>query len=77
MTPAEMRDQAVELFKKRMHCSQAVLAVGLAKMGLDEPELVRAMGALGGGIASTGRACGCLNRRGGGSLPQVQQVQPG
>ena len=60
MRPEEMRKQAVDLFKKRMHCSQAVLAVGLAKMGLDEPGLIRAMGALGGGVASTGRVCGCL-----------------
>ena len=29
-------------------------------MGLDEPGLIRALGAFGGGIASTGRTCGCL-----------------
>ncbi len=34
--------------------------MGLEKMGLDEPGLIRALGAFGGGIASTGRTCGCL-----------------
>jgi len=60
MTPEEMGKKARELFEKRMHCSQAVLAVGLEKMDLDEPAVIRALGAMGGGIASTGRTCGCL-----------------
>ena len=60
MTPEEMKDKALELFKQRMHCSQAVLAAGLEKVGRDEPELIRAVGSYGGGIASSGRTCGCL-----------------
>jgi len=60
MSPEEMREIAVELFKKRMHCSQAVAAAGLAFEGLDEPGLIKAMGAFGGGIASQGETCGCL-----------------
>ena len=34
--------------------------MSLDRIGLDEPGLIRAMGAFGGGIASTGRTCGCL-----------------
>ena len=60
MTPEEMRVKAEELFKKRMHCSQALVAVGLEKMGMENPEIVRAVGAYGGGIASSGRTCGIL-----------------
>lgn len=60
MTPEQMRAKAEDLFKQRMHCSQALLAVGLEKMGLDNPQMIRAVGAYGGGIASSGRTCGIL-----------------
>jgi len=60
MTPEEMRVKAEELFKKRMHCSQALAAVGLEKMGMEDPAIIRAVGAYGGGIASSGRTCGIL-----------------
>ena len=60
MTPEEMRQRAIELFKKRFHCSQAVAAAGQEMMGIDAPDVIRAMGAFGGGIASQGGVCGCL-----------------
>jgi C_GCAxxG_C_C family probable redox protein len=60
MTPEDMRDRAIELFKQRFHCSQAVAAAGQEKMGIDAPAVIRAMGAFGGGIASQGSVCGCL-----------------
>ena len=60
MTPEQMRVKAEELFKKRMHCSQALVAVGLEKMGMANPDIIRAVGAYGGGIASSGRTCGIL-----------------
>jgi C_GCAxxG_C_C family probable redox protein len=60
MTPEEMKERARELFRQCMHCSQAVLAAGLEKIGRQEPELIRAVGSYGGGIASSGRTCGCL-----------------
>lgn len=34
--------------------------MGLEKVGREEPDLIRAVGAYGGGIASSGRTCGCL-----------------
>jgi len=60
MTPDEMRDKAVDLFKKRFHCSQAVLAVGQEKMNIVNEEVIKAMGLFGGGICGTCRACGAL-----------------
>ena len=52
MQPEEMRDKARELFKARMHCSQAVAMVGLEKLGLNEPDTVKALGAFGGALAA-------------------------
>jgi C_GCAxxG_C_C family probable redox protein len=60
MTPDEARQRAIELFKQRFHCSQAVAAAGQEFMDMDEPAVIRAMGAFGGGIASQGSVCGCL-----------------
>jgi C_GCAxxG_C_C family probable redox protein len=60
MTPEEMRDKAVDLSTRRFHCSQVVLAVGQEKMDVVNEEVVKAMGAFGGGIAGTSRVCGCL-----------------
>ncbi len=79
MTPEQMRVKAEELFSQRMHCSQALLAVGLEKMGMQDPDMIRAVGAYGGGIASSGRTCGILlgaiaavSARYGKSCPQEQ-----
>lgn len=34
--------------------------MGLEKLGIDEPNLIMAVGSYGGGVASTGGVCGCL-----------------
>ncbi|MBU1274818.1 MAG: C-GCAxxG-C-C family protein [Proteobacteria bacterium] len=34
--------------------------MGQEKLGIDDPDMIRAVGAYGGGIASTGRTCGIL-----------------
>jgi C_GCAxxG_C_C family probable redox protein len=60
MRPEEMREKAIDLFKQRMHCSQVLALVGLEKMGIDDPSVIRAMGAFGGGIGGTGHVCGVL-----------------
>jgi C_GCAxxG_C_C family probable redox protein len=60
MTPEEMGRRARELFEQRMHCSQAVAAAVQEAQGTQSPEVIKALGALGGGIASQGEACGCL-----------------
>jgi C_GCAxxG_C_C family probable redox protein len=60
MSPEEMREKAIDLFNKRFHCSQAVLAVGQEKVNKLDESVVKAMGSFGGGIASSGRVCGAL-----------------
>jgi len=60
MTPEQMRDKAIDLYKKRFHCSQAALAAGLEKVGAVNEEVIKAFGAFGGGVAGTGRVCGAL-----------------
>jgi C_GCAxxG_C_C family probable redox protein len=61
MTKEEMRDKAVQLMMvKRFHCSQAVLAVGQEKLGKNDGEVMKAMGAFGGGLGGNGEVCGAV-----------------
>ena len=60
MGPDEMRDKAVDLFLKRLHCSQVLAKVGQEKLGVDDPSVIKALGSFGGGIGGTGRMCGAL-----------------
>lgn len=60
MTPEEMRQKAIDLFVRRFHCSQAILAVGQERMNVKDEAAVKAVGAYGGGIAATGNVCGTL-----------------
>ena len=60
MTPDEMREKAIDLFMKRLHCSQVLAMVGMEKLGVDDPGVIKALGAFGGGIGGTGNICGAL-----------------
>lgn len=60
MSPEQMRQRAIELFNKRFHCSQAILAVSQEKLGCVNEDVIKALGAFGGGVASSGRICGTL-----------------
>jgi C_GCAxxG_C_C family probable redox protein len=60
MLPEEMREKAIELFKQRMHCSQVLAMVGMEKLGITDPSVIKALGAFGGGIGGTGNICGTL-----------------
>ncbi len=61
MTPKEMRKKAIELMAvQRFHCSQAIAAVGQEKLGKGNDEVIRAMGAFGGGLGGNGEVCGAL-----------------
>jgi len=60
MKPEEMREKAIDLFKQRLHCSQVLAMVGLEKLGVEDPSVIRALGAFGGGIGGTGNICGAL-----------------
>ena len=60
MTPDEMSQKAQDLFLKRMHWSQAILAVGLEKLNIQGESAIKAVGVFGGGIVSSGNVCGIL-----------------
>ena len=60
MTPQEMKTRAQEIFTQRMHCSQAVLTAGQEKLNRVNYDIIRAVGAFGGGFAGTGKVCGCV-----------------
>ncbi|HOJ51193.1 MAG TPA: C-GCAxxG-C-C family protein [Syntrophales bacterium] len=60
MTPDEMQREATQLMLKRFHCSQAVAAVGIKKLGLNSYEIIKAMGAFGGGLGGNGEVCGAV-----------------
>jgi C_GCAxxG_C_C family probable redox protein len=60
MRSEEMREKAIELFKQGMHCSQVLAMIGLEKLGITDPSVIKALGAFGGGIGGTGNICGTL-----------------
>lgn len=61
MTPKEMKKKAIELMAvHRFHCSQAIAAVGQEKLGKGGDDVIRAMGAFGGGLGGNGEVCGAL-----------------
>ena len=59
-------DRLIELRKQGFFCSQILILLGLELQGKDNPDLVRAMHALAGGLGFTGETCGSL--MGGASL---------
>ena len=50
----------VELQQQGFTCSQILLMMGLEAQGKSDPDLVRAMHALAGGIGGSGNVCGTL-----------------
>jgi C_GCAxxG_C_C family probable redox protein len=45
---------------QKFHCSQAIAAVGQEKLGKGSDDVIRAMGAFGGGLGGNGEVCGAL-----------------
>jgi C_GCAxxG_C_C family probable redox protein len=61
MTPKDMRKKAIVMMSiQKFHCSQAIAAVGQEKLGIADDNLIRAMGAFGGGLGGNGEVCGAL-----------------
>jgi C_GCAxxG_C_C family probable redox protein len=61
MTPQEMSKKSIAMMAvERFHCSQAVATVGQEKLGRGNDDVIRAMGAFGGGLGGNGEVCGAL-----------------
>lgn len=58
MTDEMMR--MIELAQQGFHCSQILLQLGLEAQGKTDPDLIRAMGGLAGGLGFSGDVCGTL-----------------
>jgi C_GCAxxG_C_C family probable redox protein len=53
-------DQMMQLRQQGFYCSQILILQGLEMTGKDNPDLVRAMHGLAGGLGFTGELCGAL-----------------
>ena len=53
-------DRLIELRRQGFFCSQILLLLGLELQGKTNPDLVRTMHALAGGLGFTGETCGSL-----------------
>lgn len=51
----------IELGGKGFYCSQILLFMGLEAQGKENPDLIRAMAGLAGGLGFTGDTCGALS----------------
>lgn len=52
--------QMIRLAGQGFHCSQILLFMGLEDQGKSNPDLIRAMSGLAGGLGFTGDTCGAL-----------------
>ncbi|MBM3299354.1 MAG: C_GCAxxG_C_C family protein [Deltaproteobacteria bacterium] len=58
MTDEQIR--MLQLAQQGFHCSEVLLFMGLDALGQDNPDLIRSVSALSGGIGFSGEACGAL-----------------
>ncbi len=56
----DMTFRMIELAGQGFHCSQILLILGLDAQGKDNPDVVRTMEALAGGLGFSGDTCGAL-----------------
>ena len=56
----DLFERIIELSRQGFFCAQILAILGMETDGKNNPELVRAMGGLSGGLGFTGNVCGCL-----------------
>ena len=56
----ELFDRMLELSGQGFYCSQILLMLALESEGKENPDLIRAMGGLNGGLGFSGNLCGAL-----------------
>lgn len=57
---SELFFRMIELSQAGFYCSQILLILGLEAQGKDNPDLIRAMSGLNGGVGFCGKTCGAL-----------------
>jgi C_GCAxxG_C_C family probable redox protein len=58
LTPEQLR--MIELAQQGFHCSEILLFMGLEAQGKTDPDLIRAVSGLAGGVGFSGETCGAL-----------------
>lgn len=53
-------ERILELLGQKFHCSQIMMQVGMDILKLDEPDLIKVMTGLAGGLGGCGKNCGAL-----------------
>ena len=56
----DLMERMLELSQQGYYCAQILLILALESEGKENPDLVRAMGGLNGGLGNCGDICGCL-----------------
>lgn len=56
----DLFDRILELSRQGFFCAQIIMTLGLEADGRENPDLVRAVGGLNGGLGFTQDVCGCL-----------------
>ena len=56
----DLMDRMLELSRQGYYCAQILLLLALESEGKENPDLIRAMGGLNGGLGNAGGICGCL-----------------
>ncbi|MBQ6360772.1 MAG: C_GCAxxG_C_C family protein [Lachnospiraceae bacterium] len=54
------KEEVLELLGQRYHCSQVLMKTGMEVKGEDNPDLLRVMTGLAGGLYGCGKNCGAL-----------------
>lgn len=56
----DLMERMLKLSQEGYYCAQILLILALESDGKENPDLVRAMGGLNGGLGNAGTICGCL-----------------
>ena len=56
----ELFDRMLELSGQGFYCAQILMILALESEGKEDPDLIRAMSGLNGGLGFSGRVCGAL-----------------
>lgn len=57
----DLMERMLELSQQGYDCGQILLILALESEGKENPDLVRAMGGLSGGLGNSGEICGCVS----------------
>lgn len=57
----DIQSRIIELSAKGYECSQIMMLIAMEMEGMENPDLIRAMSGLNGGMGRAGKTCGCMS----------------